>query len=55
LPGKDDLKGLGLLDARAAAALDVPRPEAELTSDEEPLGPDEDSASFFVDHLGQDE
>jgi segregation and condensation protein B len=55
LPGKEDLKGLGLLDARAAAALDVPRPEAELTSDEEPLAPDEDSASFFVDHLGQDE
>ena len=55
LPGKEDLKGLGLLDARAAAALDVPRPAGELTSDEEPLGPDEDSASFFVDHLGQDE
>lgn len=55
LPGKDDLKGLGLLDARAANALDIPRPEGELTSDEEPLGPDEDSASFFVDHLDQDE
>ncbi|MFT3726980.1 MAG: SMC-Scp complex subunit ScpB [Terricaulis sp.] len=55
LPGKEDLKGLGLLDARAAAALNVPRPDAELTSDEEPLGPDEDSASFFVDHLDQDE
>jgi segregation and condensation protein B len=55
LPGKEDLKALGLLDARAAAALDVPRPEADLSSDEEPLGPDEDSASFFVDHLNQDE
>jgi segregation and condensation protein B len=55
LPGKDDLKGLGLLDPRAAAALEVPRPEADLASDEEPLGPDEDSASFFVDHLDQDE
>jgi len=55
LPGKDDLKGLGLLDARAAQALEVPRPEAGLASDEEPLGPEEDSASFFVDHLDQDE
>ena len=26
LPGKDDLKALGLLDPRAAAAIDVPRP-----------------------------
>ena len=55
LPGKDDLKGLGLLDARAAAQIEVPRPGEELASDEEPLGPDEDSASFFVDHLEKDE
>ena len=55
LPGKDDLKGLGLLDPRAAAAIDVPHPSEETASDEEPLGPGEDSASFFVDHLEQDE
>lgn len=55
LPGKDDLKSLGLLDPRAAAAIDVPRPSEETASDEEPLGPGEDSASFFVDHLEQDD
>jgi segregation and condensation protein B len=55
LPGKDDLKSLGLLDPRAAAVLDIPRPGEDLASDEEPLAPGEDSASFFVDHLDQDE
>jgi segregation and condensation protein B len=55
LPGKDDLKGLGLLDPRAASALDVPRPSEELASDEEPLSDGDDAASFFVDHMDQDE
>lgn len=55
LPGKDDLKALGLLDARAASAIDVPRPSDEASPDEEPLSEGEDAASFFVDHLDQDE
>lgn len=55
LPGKDDLKGLGLLDPRAANALDVPRPSEELASDEEPLSAGDDVASFFVDHMEKDE
>jgi segregation and condensation protein B len=55
LPGKDDLKGLGLLDPRAAAALDVPRPSEELSTDEEPLSEGDDAASFFVDHMEKDE
>ena len=55
LPGKDDLKDMGLLDPRVAAQLDLPRPDNELAADEEKLGPGEDSASFFVDHLDQDE
>jgi segregation and condensation protein B len=55
LPGKDDLKALGLLDARAAAQLDVPRPSEDAASDEEPLEGSQDLASFFVDHLEQDE
>jgi segregation and condensation protein B len=55
LPGKDDLKGLGLLDPRAAAQIDVPRPSEEAASDEELLAPGEDSASFFVDHLNQED
>lgn len=51
LPGKDDLKALGLLDPRAANQIEVPRPGEELASDEEPLGPGDDSAEFFRDHL----
>lgn len=51
LPGKDDLKGLGLLDPRAAAQIEVPRPGEELAADEDPLGPDEEQTAFFTDHL----
>lgn len=51
LPGKDDLKALGLLDPRAAQAIDVPRPSEDMASDEEPLSQSDDAASFFVDHL----
>ncbi|MGD9965637.1 MAG: SMC-Scp complex subunit ScpB [Hyphomonadaceae bacterium] len=51
LPGKDDLKALGLLDPRAAQAIDVPRPSEDMASDEESLSPGDDAASFFVDHL----
>lgn len=55
LPGKDDLKALGLLDPRAASAVDVPRPSEDLASDEEPLSEGDDAASFFVDHMESDE
>jgi segregation and condensation protein B len=55
LPGKDDLKALGLLDARAAAQIEVPRPSEETAADEEPLSEGDDAASFFVDHLDEDE
>jgi segregation and condensation protein B len=55
LPGKDDLKGLGLIDPRAAAELEVPRPSEETAPDEEPLSDSDDAASFFVDHMGEDE
>ena len=53
LPGKEDLKALGLLDPRAANALDVPRPGEELASDEEPLEIGGDSPEFFRDHLDE--
>jgi len=55
LPGKDDLKGLGLLDARAAAQIDIPRPSDETAPDEEPLSESDDAASFFVDHMDDGE
>ncbi|MBS0383979.1 MAG: SMC-Scp complex subunit ScpB [Proteobacteria bacterium] len=53
LPGKDDLKALGLLDPRAAAALEIPRPGAEPASDEEPLEIGDDNPEFFRDHLDE--
>jgi segregation and condensation protein B len=55
LPGKDDLKALGLLDPRAAAQIEVPRPSEEGAPDEEPLSAGDDAASFFVDHMEKDE
>lgn len=55
LPGKDDLKALGLLDPRAAAALEVPRPSEQPAQDEEPLSEGDDAASFFVDHITEGE
>lgn len=54
LPGKDDLKALGLLDPRAAGQIEVPRPSEDPAPDEEPLSEGEDAATFFVDHLGED-
>ncbi len=51
LPGKDDLKSLGLLDPRAAAELQVPRPSEEMGADEEELSESDDGSSFFVDHM----
>ncbi len=55
LPGKDDLKAAGLLDARAPPGLETPRPSAELAPDEDPLDPGDDGADFFVDHLAAPE
>lgn len=56
LPGKDDLKSAGYVDARHAANLDVPRPDDALAPDEDPLeegfaGSDSDAA-FYVDYSG---
>ena len=53
LPGKEDLKALGLLDPRAASALEVPRPGSDLASDEEPLNSGEDTPEFFRDHMDE--
>jgi segregation and condensation protein B len=53
LPGKEDLKALGLLDPRAANALEVPRPGEDMASDEEPLEIEGDSPEFFRDHLDE--
>lgn len=53
LPGKEDLKALGLLDPRAANALEVPRPGEALANDEEMLEIGGDSPEFFRDHLDE--
>jgi len=53
LPGKEDLKALGLLGARAAGEIEVPRPSDEPAPDEEPLSADGDGEGFFVDHLSE--
>ena len=53
LPGKEDLKALGLLDPRAASAIEVPRPGEAPASDEEPLEIGGDSPEFFRDHLDE--
>lgn len=48
LPGLDDLKGAGLLDARVPPDFSVPEPSAEaLAEDEDPL--DEDAEAFESD------
>jgi segregation and condensation protein B len=51
LPGKEDLKALGVLDSRAAKELDIPRPGDGPGPDEEPLQPGEDADGFYVDHM----
>lgn len=55
LPGKEDLKALGLMDARAAGEIDVPRPSDDQGPDEEPLSAGDDAEGFFVDHLREGE
>jgi len=52
LPGKDDLKALGAIDARAARELDVPRPsDAPAAADEDGLHPGDGEGAFYVDHM----
>jgi segregation and condensation protein B len=51
LPGREDLKAAGVLDARLPPGFETPRPSEELAADEEPLAPDDDGPEFFVDHL----
>lgn len=53
LPGKDDLKALGAIDARAARELDIPRPGEAHAGDalDEENGPAEGDGAFYVDHM----
>jgi segregation and condensation protein B len=55
LPGKDDLKAAGLLDAKTPPGFDIPRPGDETGADEEPLEEGAESPDFYVDHLGAPE
>lgn len=53
LPGKDDLKALGAIDARAARELDIPRPGEAHAGDalDEENGPADGDGAFYVDHM----
>jgi len=53
LPGKDDLRALGAIDARAARELDVPRPSDALAADEDSLPRTDDDSAFYVDHMAE--
>lgn len=59
LPGKADLQAAGYVDPRIDAAFDVPRPDAALAADEDPLeetfGGKVDDAAFYVDYSDGDE
>ena len=54
LPGKEDLKAAGVIDARLPPGFDTPRPSDTLAADEDPLEPG-DAPDFFIDHLGPPE
>jgi segregation and condensation protein B len=51
LPGKDDLKAAGLLDARIPPGFEIPRPGEGGAEDEDPLEGDAQSPDFYIDHL----
>lgn len=53
LPGKEDLKAAGVLDARLPPGFETPRPSDALAEDEDPLEPNDAAPDFFVDHLGE--
>ena len=55
LPGKDDLKALGLLDPRAAPDRRAKAERRIWARTRTPLSDGEDSETFFVDHLDQTE
>ena len=47
LPGVDELKGAGFLDAMPATGLDIPAPSEDLAPDEDPLEEAEDAGPDF--------
>lgn len=51
LPGKEDLTAAGFVDPRVAHRVDVPRPDASPSDDEDPLPDGQTEATFFTDHL----
>jgi segregation and condensation protein B len=51
LPGKDDLKAAGLLDARTPPGFDIPRPNENAGVDEDPLEEAGEGPEFYVDHI----
>ncbi len=54
LPGRDDLKAAGLLDARLPKDFEVPTPMLSMDIDEDPIE-DEDDSEFMMDFMEADE
>ena len=54
LPGKEDLKAAGLLDARLPKDFEVPTPMLSMDVDEDPIE-DEEEGEFVMDFLDDDE
>ncbi|HUJ47795.1 MAG TPA: SMC-Scp complex subunit ScpB [Rhizomicrobium sp.] len=48
LPGMDELKAAGFLEALPPSGLDIPNPSDQLTADEDPYDPEEDVAEDSV-------
>jgi len=53
LPGRDDLKAAGLLDARLPKDFEVPTPMLSMDIDEDPIE-DEDDSEFMMDFMEDD-
>ncbi len=54
LPGRDDLKAAGLLDARLPKDFEVPTPMLSMDIDEDPIE-DEEDAEFMMDFMEDNE
>ena len=55
LPGRDDLKAAGLLDARLPKDFEVPTPMLSMDIDEDPIEDDDEDSEFMMDFMEDDE
>lgn len=55
LPGREDLKAAGLLDARLPKDFEMPTPMLSMDVDEAPIEDDEEDAEFMMDFMSDDD